>query len=173
MVARRRQRPGQFDNLYGRQLLRALAAMTTEGGPDGECWDWLGAFSTAKGRPTYPALSMSVGGRRRVLKAHRVSFAAAYGPIPPGEQVHHRCTRASCIRPEHLEAATGRANIGEMLTRRALEARISSLEAALRAYRPDHPALDEDHPQPDRNRSTPDAAPARRHSQRSVRKSLQ
>lgn len=141
-MTRRRQAPGAFDGLYGRRLLRAIAAMTVEGGADGECWDWVGAFSTVKGHPTYPALSMKSGGRRRVLKAHRIAFEAAYGPLPSGEQVHHRCGRRSCVRPEHLQAATGRDNVAEMLTRRALEARIRSLEAALRAFQPDHPALD-------------------------------
>lgn len=139
---RRRQPPGFFDGLYGRHLLRAIASMTWEGGPDGECWDWLGGYSSVRGVPTYPALSMAAGGRRRVLKAYRVAFEAAYGPLPPGEQVHHRCARTACVRPEHLQAATGRDNLAEMLTRRALEARIRALESALRAFEPDHPALD-------------------------------
>jgi hypothetical protein len=135
--------PGYFDGLYGRQMLRAIAALTVEGGDEGECWDWTGAFSTSRGVKTYPALSMKVGGVRRVLKTHRVSYEAAYGPIPPGEQVHHRCGRSSCVRPEHLQAATARENVAEMLVRRTLEARIAALESALRDFMPDHPALDE------------------------------
>lgn len=125
--------PGTFDNLRGRELLRAIARHTVPGGPDGECWDWTGGFTRDKqGRPAYPSLSRRVGARRRVQGVHRVSFEAAYGPIPPGEQVHHRCTRTACVRPEHLEAITGAANMGEMLTRRALERRIADLEATLR-----------------------------------------
>lgn len=143
MTAATRVPPGYFDGLYGRAMLRAIASLTVPGGPDGECWDWQGAFSTKRGVPTYPALSMVYGGKRRVLKAHRVSFESAFGPLPSGEQVHHRCGRSVCVRPEHLQAATGRANVAEMLTRRALEARIRALEAALAAYEPDHPALDE------------------------------
>ena len=141
--ARKRQPPGYFDGLWGRRMLRAIALMTEEGGPDGECWDWLGAYSTRKGVPTYPALSMHVGGKRRVLKAYRVAFEAAFGPLPPGEQVHHRCGRRSCVRPEHLQATTGRDNVAEMLQRRALLARIEALEAALRSFQPDHPALED------------------------------
>lgn len=143
MTARRRLPPGYFENLYGRALLRAIASVTTPGGPDGECWDWLGAFSTRNGKPTYPTLSMRVGGVRRNLKAYRVSFEAAFGPLAPGEQVHHRCARPSCVRPEHLQTATGRDNLAEMNARRSLEARIDALESALREWRPDHPALED------------------------------
>lgn len=143
-MTRTRQTPGEFDGLWGRRLLRAIAARTVEGGAGGECWDWTGAFTTRGGRPLYPALSMKVGGVRRVLKVHRVAFEAAFGPIPPGEQVHHRCGRSSCVRPEHLQSATGRENLAEMHARRALEARIAALETALRQFRPDHPALDEE-----------------------------
>lgn len=135
--------PNYFEGLYGRQLLRALAAYTVPGGPDGECWDWIGGYSSRNGKPTYPNLSMKVGGVRRNLKAYRVSFEAAFGPLPPSEQVHHRCGRPSCIRPEHLQAATGRDNLAEMNARRSLEARIRALEAALKEWRPDHPALDD------------------------------
>lgn len=142
-AGRRRQPPGYFDGLYGRRMLRAIATLTVEGGEFGECWDWVGAFTTHRGRPTYPALSMKVGGVRRVLKAHRVSFEAAFGPIPPGEEIHHRCGRTSCVRPEHLQSVTGGENLAEMRARRALEARIASLEAALRSFQPDHPALED------------------------------
>lgn len=135
--------PRYFDDLYGRELLRAIASLTTPGGPDGECWEWLGGFSTNKGQVTYPRLSMSQGGKRYVRSVHRVSYEAAYGPLPPGEQVHHRCGRRSCVRPEHLQLATGRENIAEMLVRRSLEARIAALEAALEEFRPDHPVLEE------------------------------
>lgn len=142
-----------FDDLYGRELLRAIASLTVPGGPDFECWDWQAGYSTDKGRPSYPRLSMRLGGRRVVRSVHRVSYEAAYGPLPPGEQVHHRCGRRSCVRPEHLQLATGRDNVAEMLVRRSLEDRIAALEAALAEFRPDHPVLEEylpalDHPPP-------------------------
>lgn len=144
MTAPRRRLPrGEFDGLMGRRMLRAIAAHTVEGGPDGECWDWTGGYSTRKGVRTYPLLSMKVGGKSRPLRTYRVAYEAAFGPIPPGEQVHHRCGRSSCVRPEHLQTSTSRENTAEMLARRALEKRIFVLEAALREFRPDHPALDD------------------------------
>lgn len=134
---------GYFDGLYGRNMLRAIASITTEGGPDGECWVWQGAFSSRNGHPTYPALSMRYAGRRRQRLVHRVAYEAAYGPLAAGEQVHHRCATTACVRPEHLQAVSGRDNTAEMASRRALLARIATLEAVLRAYEPDHPALDD------------------------------
>lgn len=40
--------------------------------------------------------------------AHRVVFAAVYGPIGDGLHVHHRCHRRACLRPSHLAALTPR-----------------------------------------------------------------
>lgn len=135
MSDRRRLPAGYFDGLYGRAMLRAIAMVTVEGGPDGECWDWVGAY-TGGG---YPGCHVN----RRPARPYRLAFEAAFGPLPVGETIHHRCGRRSCVRPEHLQAASGRENVAEMLTRRALEARIEALQAALREWRPDHPALDE------------------------------
>lgn len=42
--------------------------------------------------------------------AHRVSYAAANGPIPDGLVIDHRCRTRNCVRPEHLEAVTQREN---------------------------------------------------------------
>lgn len=42
------------------------------------------------------------GGRR--LMAHRVSYQAHRGPIPPGHEVGHLCGERACVRPDHLEA---------------------------------------------------------------------
>jgi hypothetical protein len=38
--------------------------------------------------------------------AHRVSYEAAYGPIPAGLHIDHLCRVRKCVRPEHLEAVT-------------------------------------------------------------------
>lgn len=134
---RRRQPPGYFDGLHGRRLLRRIASLTAPGGPDGECWDWLGAYSGAPSGLGYPALSMKVHGVRRVCRAHRVAYMAAFGPVPEGEPLHHKCGRSCCVRPEHLTPVTAAENTAEMLARGALEARIRQLEAALAQFRPD------------------------------------
>lgn len=39
--------------------------------------------------------------------AHRLSFEKVYGPLLPGEVVHHECEIRPCIRPDHLRKKGG------------------------------------------------------------------
>lgn len=137
-----RQRPFWFDGLRGIHLIDAILRLTEPGGIEGTCRDWTGGYSTRRGRRTYPTLTKWDGGRRRVMAVHRLIYEAAHGPLPPGEQVHHRCGRTSCVSPAHLIAVTAQDNLAEMHIRTALQRRIAVLETALAAYRPDHPALE-------------------------------
>lgn len=67
--------------------------------PNTGCTLWLGAVNT-KG---YGALNSTL--------AHRVAYAEAFGPIPDGMEVNHRCRTRCCVNPAHLEAVTHRQNI--------------------------------------------------------------
>lgn len=63
------------------------------------CWEWTGSVNNHGygkiGRP---------GGNPRL--AHRVSWELAYGPIPPGLWVMHRCDNSRCVRPSHFRLGT-------------------------------------------------------------------
>lgn len=68
--------------------------------PVSGCWIWTGGLSTngyGKAAGTY---------------VHRLSYAVAKGPIPPGTEIDHLCRNRRCFNPDHLEAVTHKENMG-------------------------------------------------------------
>lgn len=66
------------------------------------CWLWTAGRLTED----YGAFHIN----RRPYLAHRVSYALAYGPIPEGIKVDHKCHNTMCVRPSHLREATHKQN---------------------------------------------------------------
>lgn len=69
------------------------------------CWVWTGLLSSSGyGRLYDPEL-------RRTVPAHRASYEAHVGPIPPGLQLDHLCRVRACVNPSHLEPVTQTENV--------------------------------------------------------------
>lgn len=64
-----------------------------------ECWPWTGARSG-------PGLYGKVRVDRQTVKAHRVAYELAVGPIPEGLWVLHACDNPPCCNPAHLSLGT-------------------------------------------------------------------
>ncbi|AUM00520.1 HNH endonuclease signature motif containing protein [Pseudomonadota bacterium 24LQ007] len=78
--------------------------------PDSGCWIWKGA----RHPQGYGLIKRKDGAQ---LRAHRVAYELAYGPIPDGLMVCHRCDRPQCVRPGHLFVGTARDNSADMVTK--------------------------------------------------------
>lgn len=72
------------------------------------CWEWQGALTEGYGNFTY---------QRKNYHCHRVSWELAYGPIPGGLWVLHRCDNRKCVRPDHLFLGTHLDNIQDMVAK--------------------------------------------------------
>jgi hypothetical protein len=72
-----------------------------------ECVLWQGA-KVPKG---YGIVSIN----KRNHYAHRVAAEKAYGPIPEGHVVAHKCDTPSCVNPDHLFICTQADNLRDMV----------------------------------------------------------
>lgn len=71
------------------------------------CVNWTGAV--VHGGYGTLGIGRSRPGSTRV-RAHRLAYEAAKGPIPEGLVIDHLCRNPRCCNPDHLEAVTMREN---------------------------------------------------------------
>jgi hypothetical protein len=74
--------------------------------PNSGCWLWLlSTGSHGYGQCVDPDdQERRPNGSRMPTVAHRVSYLAFKGSIPPDFQIDHRCRNRLCCNPDHLEA---------------------------------------------------------------------
>lgn len=87
-------------------LERVIARLDTTG----PCWEWTGA-TFYKG---YGNVRHWNGERWTNKSAHIVMYEAAFGPVPEGLYVCHRCDNPPCCRPSHLFVGTQAENLQDM-----------------------------------------------------------
>lgn len=54
---------------------------------------------------------ITVRGKRKLEKAHRMSWELKFGKIPTGMHILHKCDVRSCVNPAHLFMGTNKDNV--------------------------------------------------------------
>ena len=99
-------------------------------GSEGEaCWLWVGSTNGIYG-------TFGMGGHFGGWKyAHRVSYELAYGAIPVGRLVCHRCDNPKCVRPDHLFLGTVSDNIADKVRKGRARGRTTPTERLIHPER--------------------------------------
>jgi hypothetical protein len=83
------------------------------------CWLWTAATTTPMKRSPHILYGLIGLGSRKAgtIRAHKLSYIWAKGPIPEGQVVRHTCDNTLCVRPSHLILGTQADNVRDMAER--------------------------------------------------------
>lgn len=99
-------RSGQTDPIRLGPVDRFWSQVTRTDG----CWIWTGTGIEANGYAR-----IKVNGER--ILVHRMSWVMAFGSVPSGLVVCHRCDVPLCVNPDHLFVGTQKDNIADMMAK--------------------------------------------------------
>jgi hypothetical protein len=99
--------------IYPRPTLAQTLNTNSSTAEDSGCIEWLGPFSPSG----YGHVGKRQGDRKITFRTHRLAYELAYGPIPEGLVVRHKCDNPPCINPAHLELGTSAQNNRDRDTR--------------------------------------------------------
>lgn len=75
------------------------------------CWEWRGARKSGKWK--YGLFGVD----NHEWTAHRFAYTLAFGAVPEGLIVRHKCDNPPCVNPFHLETGTNEDNVADRHTR--------------------------------------------------------
>lgn len=80
----------------------------------GDCWI---CHSHAKGSTGRPHINHRIQGEQEHIHISRLTYERAFGEIPAGLDVLHKCDRKDCINPHHLYLGTDIDNTRDRMER--------------------------------------------------------
>lgn len=83
--------------------------------PNSGCLLWEGSIVQQKAGKLQLYGNIRLNGK--MVKTHRVAYEAAYGPIPVGAHVLHRCDVGLCCNPDHLFLGDNATNIADKVAK--------------------------------------------------------